>query len=590
VFSRLRLFGGWETIDTNIRPSGTALLRPTASATRQFGGVRVRLAARTSFAVRLEDGGRVSRPVLAGPLATGVGSTSDTGSLSAELQSSAGRLTTFARYSQRDNVDSTYSSATYAQHDGAAQMFFNLSRTSQLFGIATLTNNRAATGAASTFLQVSGGGQQQMFRQGLWLRMEGSASRNHDLTTGLLMPRNAMNVGLNGQIARNTTLGVNVYLDRAPAGFAGDPHAWLARSTIRIVHTIPTGSVRVANVAGGEARGGRGTGTVTGSVYADWNANGQPDAGEEVLAGIPMALGALSHVTTGSDGQFSFHNVPSGAQQVRLDLSALPVDFDAPQAADITIDIPRGQTRRVAFGLIPLGGIRGRVYEDTNKNGQLDAGEPPIEGAVLVLDGGQRSELVRKGQFRFDAVRAGGHELELLKESLPEGAAIVGAGGRTALITREAPQIEVVYLVTIEKRPEVRKVFPAKGGGGAAAAATPRSAPAGAPAGRGRAQVPAVTRTAPAVSPTSSAREFIGAYTIQVAALTDAVNARSIVVYLKGIGFEAYLVEPPDGSAEILHRVRVGRYDSRLAAQRAVSRLEDNLGLKLWVMRAATAR
>jgi cell division septation protein DedD len=92
------------------------------------------------------------------------------------------------------------------------------------------------------------------------------------------------------------------------------------------------------------------------------------------------------------------------------------------------------------------------------------------------------------------------------------------------------------------------------------------------------------------VSPTSSARESIGAYTIQVAALTDAVNARSIVVYLKGIGFGAYLVEPPDGSTETLHRVRVGRYDSRLAAQRAVSRLEDNLGLKLWVMRAPTGR
>jgi len=160
--------------------------------------------------------------------------------------------------------------------------------------------------------------------------------------------------------------------------------------------------------------------------FADWNANGQPDAGEEVLEGIPIALGTVSHVTTGRDGQFSFLNVPAGVQLVRLDLHALPVDFDAPAATDITVELSRGESRRVAFGLLPLAGIHGRVFEDSNRNGTLDPGEPPVDGAVVVLDGGQRSELARKGQFRFEAVRAGDHRLLLLKESLPEGSTIVG--------------------------------------------------------------------------------------------------------------------------------------------------------------------
>src|SRR6185503_11541072 len=138
--------------------------------------------------------------------------------------------------------------------------------------------------------------------------------------------------GLNGHIANHTTIGVNMYLDRAPVGFPGDPQGWLARSTVRIVHTIPTGSVRVANAAGSSARAARGSGTVMGTVFADWNANGQPDPGEDALAGIPIALGTLSHVTSGRDGQFSFLNVPSGAQVVHLDMNALPVDFDAPAA------------------------------------------------------------------------------------------------------------------------------------------------------------------------------------------------------------------------------------------------------------------
>jgi cell division septation protein DedD len=518
------------------------------------------------------------------PLANGVvPTTSDTGSLSAELQTSLGRLTAFGRFTQRENVDSTFTSSTFTQRDGSAQMFLNLSRMTQLFGVATVTDNRVATGQHDTYLQVSAGGQQQLFRGGPWVRLEGSSSRSHDLTSRFMTPRTAVSLGLNGQIAPHTTLGLNVYADRAPVGFPGDPQAWLTRSTVRVVHTIPTGSVRVANSTTSTARAARGTGSVTGHVFADWNANGQLDPGEDALAGIPIALGAISHVTTGRDGQFSFLNVPAGAQLVRLDLNALPVDFDAPAETDKTIELSRGDSRRVSFGLLPLGGIRGRVYEDANRNGVLDAGEPPLDNAVVVLDGGQRSELARKGQFRFDAVRAGDHRLELLKESLPEGAAIVGEPERRLSIARDAPQFETLYLVTIDKRPEVRKVFPPRGGGGGAAPATASSRATPGGASRSGMKAPASTRPPQAVrnadlGPRTSS---LDTFTVQVAALTDAANAREIVTALKGVGFDAYLVEP--GAGDSLYRIRVGTFPSRAGAQRTVSRLETHLGLKLWV-------
>jgi hypothetical protein len=577
VHGRIRLFGGWETLDTNIRPSGTALERPTATTTRQFGGVRLRVAPRTMLSLRVEDGGRVSRAPVLGSIALLFASTSDTGTMTAELQSSVGRLTAFGRYSRRDAVDSDFTSATYDQHDTAAQLFFNLSRETQLFGIATLSDNRFATGSGGSYLQVSAGGQQQFFKPGLWLRVEGSTSRSRDLTTGVLLPREALSVGLNGQVARHTTIGINVYADRAHAGLPTESKAWLTRSTLRVVHSIPTGSVRVASASGAVTRAGRGTGTISGGVFADWNANGQPDAGEDLLAGIPVALGGISALTTGRDGQFSFLNVPSGAQTVRLDLNAMPVDFDAPAAADIALEISRGETRHVLFGLLPLGGIRGRVFEDTNRNGQLDPGEPAVDSAVLVLDGGLRSELVRKGQFRFDAVRAGDHRIELLKESLAEGSTIVGPTDRPAPITREAPQIELLYLVTIEKRPEIRKVFPPRGG----------NTPAGAGAAGSRPRVGSAT---PAAIPVKAGAPIGsgggGAYTIQVAALTEAENARALIGELKRLGYDAYLVEPPTETTDALYRVRVGNYQSRAAAQRAVTRLERHLGVKLWITRA----
>jgi hypothetical protein len=167
-------------------------------------------------------------------------------------------------------------------------------------------------------------------------------------------------------------------------------------------------------------------------------------------------------VTTARDGQFSFLNVPTGEQQVGLDLNAVPVDYDAPDASDVTISVARGETRRVALALVPLGTISGRVVEDANRNGRVDADDPVVDGVVITLDAGTRSELVRSGRFVFSAVAAGDHKLELLKDSLPDGAAIVGETEIVSSITHEQSKVEAVFLVRFEKRPEIRKVF--KGG------------------------------------------------------------------------------------------------------------------------------
>jgi len=83
-------------------------------------------------------------------------------------------------------------------------------------------------------------------------------------------------------------------------------------------------------------------------------------------------------------------------------------------------------TRRVSFGLIPLGSVQGRVVRDANANGCADPGEEPLDGVVLVHDGGARSEQVRRGAYRFDSIRSGDHVVSLLRESLPDGAVVTG--------------------------------------------------------------------------------------------------------------------------------------------------------------------
>jgi len=584
VMSRLRVFGGWERINTNINPYGTAQLRPEGTVDRGYGGARVQIGGRSSFTLRVEDGGRLWHPAIAATKVTqAFPATSDTGVLSAEWQSSLKALTVFGRYSRRDNIDTSSSGSSYTQHDSSGQVFLNVSRHTQIFGVATVTEQAFLDGNGSTFLQFTGGGQQQILERGLWMRLEGTVTRNHDRLTDVLAPRDAMSAGLNGQLTRQTSIGFNVYLDRAPAGFVSPENGWLTRSTLRVVHTIPTGSARVDRALS-DGRVLRGSGSVMGSVFADWNGNGIPDAGEEALANIPVHLGSATRVNTARDGQFSFLNVPAGPTAVGVDVNALPVDFDPPAAADMVLELSRGETRRVAFALIPLGGIRGRVIEDANRNGQADVNEPGIE-AVLTLDNGSRSEMARKGAFRFDAVRSGDHHVELLKESLPDGAIVTGGTDRDVSITREHPQNELTYLVIVEKRPEVRKVFPPRVGAntpgrGTSAPSTPHvSRPSPAANAPGRSS--RTNATTPASAPD------LELFTIQIAALNDSARARNIVEGLKGSGFDAYLVEPGDQHGP--YRVRVGRFESRDIALKTVSRLEALMGAKAWLT-TVTAR
>ncbi|HEX5473680.1 MAG TPA: SPOR domain-containing protein [Vicinamibacterales bacterium] len=584
LFSRMRVFGGWETIASNLEPAGVSLAIPQSTVDRGYAGVRVRMGDRSTVSVRLDDGGRDAKPLL-----DGRATISDTGALSADWQSTNGRASTFLRYSKRDNVDLSNASSTFTQHDGSAQLFFNATRRAQLFGIATVTHTASASGAGNTFVQVSGGGAHQMFGPGLWIRLEASGSTNRDLQTGLLSPRESFSVGLTGQLTRNTTIALSVYADRASDGLAGAPSTWLTRSSVRLTHTISTGTARMSNgvVGAGASARTHGSATVLGSVYADWNGNGRMDAGEEQLGGIPVQFSNVLHVTTARDGQFAFMNVPAGSQHVALDLRALPVDFDPPAVPDLVVDLGRGDTQRVAFGLIPLGAVHGRVVNDLNRNGVADAGEPAVEGAVLTLDGGERSEVVRKGIFRFEAVRSGAHRLALLAESLPDGSKITGEAEQSVTIAREHPAPDATFLVTIAKRPEIRKVFPPKRGGGGG------RSPASAGAGRGRtpaaSTVAAPRRSASGAAVIASAtrRPSVNAaavaYTIQIAALNDPLHARDMVDELKSAGFPAYLVDPLPDDPDGPYRVRVGRYRSPGLARHAVGALEKLTKQQLWV-------
>lgn len=579
----IRLFGGWEQFRTNLDPESAAAAGSARAATvgdRSFGGLRLH-GGRSSLSVRVEQGDRRSHY-----LASSRRAVSDTGVVSAEWQSSIAAVTAFGRYARRSNVEVAEIDTSYTQHESSGHVFVSPSQRLQLFGSVSATRQAQAVGGGSTYWQAGGGGQAQILNRSLWLRAEGQFGRNVDLLTDFAMPQQSVTLGLNGLIAGNTILGVNVYADRVSA--AGSPdESWAARSTLRLTRTFATGSVRLPS-SGPLASAARssGTGSVAGLVFSDWNANGAQDEGEEPVEGIPIRFGTLGHTTSSSTGDFAFLNVPAGFQQVGLDLSALPVDFDPPMIPQVQLELPRGETKRVAFGLVPLGAIQGRVIRDVNGNGKADEGEPDLDGAVLTLDGGARSEQVRKGRFRFEAVRSGDHTLELLEDSLPQGSTIAGGPVAKLAIGKDRLVAEVVFAVSVTERPEIRKVFPSRPGPPAPESSN-RSTPNG--ASRRTAASPGATPTGAAARHTGTTEQNAaatsGRYVVQVAAVHDPLRAREMAGRLSRLGFPAYVVEPSAADPDGPYRVRVGKYASRAAADQALAALQRRHGDKLWVVR-----
>lgn len=590
LLPRMRVTAGWDRLQTNLDPEASqASTRPTPETTgdRGFGGVRVQLTSRSTVAFRAEQGGRESRPV--GP---GFSSDSDTGMWAAEWQAAFGRTNAFVRYSARDNVEHRNDTGSYDQRDASAQMFANLRGGSQVFGMAVLTRTMSAGGTGNTYWQAGGGTQMRLGGRDLWLRSEANAARNMDLSTRTFVPRESLVFGVNGQLSKWTNLAFNVNLDKT-VSLASTGSPWLARSIVRVTHTLSTGSVFMPGTASSTAAEiGRGTGTISGIVYADWNGNGSQDPGENTLEGIPLSLGA-GHGTTGKDGQFAFLNVPVGVRSVGLDTSALPVDFDPPAVPSLQIELSRGETTRVTFGLVPLGSIRGTVVRDANGNGKADPADEVMDAAVVVLDGGLRSEQVRKGRYQFDAVRSGTHLVRLLTESLPDGAVVAGEAEVPATLSRGTMEALVTFVVSIEKRPEIRKVFPSRGG--VARSASPAPAPrVGAPPARTTTAATPTPKPAPASSTTRPVANSSAAanitnptmmFTIQIAALNDPLRAKDAVQQLKANGLPAYLVSPPASDPDAPYRVRVGPYRSREEAQQTAATLEAERKEKLWVTR-----
>jgi hypothetical protein len=449
-----RLFAGAEFARTSLDEAASSQASsgvPPGTQSRAYGGVRARIGERSLLSLRVEGGGREIRPSKFSG-----GYESDTGVVTAEWHAGFQRGNAFARYERRENVDPDNQGSSFSQHDASLHTYLGLGPGRQLFLQAQLSRRADRSGDGQTLWQVGGGSQLSLSRW--YVRFEGTAGRTHDWASGIVTSRQALSVGLSGQIARNTRLSIDCYADRSPSPIlAGSP--WTTRTMVRLARSFPFGTARSSSLAHAPARSGP-TGRITGVVFADWDGDGELDPDEETVEGVSIAVAGHGTVTSGTDGRFSFASVPVGENVVALDVSTLPADYDPPAGPERAVVISRNHASDVPVGLLPLASVAGAIYQDADSDGQLSPGDMPIDGAVVVLDDGARTEVTRAGRFRFDAIRMGVHPVSVLAGSLPDGAQLIGSATVTAELARNKDANGIVFLVKLEKRPEVRKVFP----------------------------------------------------------------------------------------------------------------------------------
>jgi hypothetical protein len=456
VGREVRLFGGVEFVQTDLdpEPAGQAAASvPPGTQSRGHGGVRLRVADRSTLSARAEGGGRDIRPSRFGP-----GFATDTTVFTGEWHGGFNRGNMFLRYDRRNSADLRNPDQGYLQHDAVAQAYFGLASGAQVFVQGVFSRRADEAGTGQTLWQASGG-TQFSYRKS-YVRVEANASRTAERLTGQVVSRQGVSAGFSGQVARDTYVSIDCYVDHTPLPtLSGNP--WVTRSMVRLTRSFPFGAPR-ASAAGGRSPVRGPSGGIAGVVFADWDGDGQPGPGEEPIDGIGVSLGPLGSATTAAGGHFAFTGVPAGSQAISLDLTTVPALFDPPADAIRTVEVSRNAASNVAFGLVPLGAAGGAVYQDTDGNGVVSEADTPIDGAVLVLDNGARTEVTKAGKVRFDAIRFGTHAVTLLVGSLPEGAELAGPATVEVVMTREVQEPRFEFLVKLEKRPEVRKVFPPK--------------------------------------------------------------------------------------------------------------------------------
>jgi hypothetical protein len=162
-------------------------------------------------------------------------------------------------------------------------------------------------------------------------------------------------------------------------------------------------------------------GRVEGFVFLDKNSNGQRDPGETGPKNLILTLGN-EKARTDAQGFFRFPPMEPGTYELKIE--KLPPGIIVKTALPQTIRVIVGQTSKIEIPLAQVAVIEGLVFNDENRNGQLDPVEQGL-GSVRVFLTDERGKTRDQrtdpeGRFAFSELLPGKYTVALDARSLPK--------------------------------------------------------------------------------------------------------------------------------------------------------------------------
>ncbi len=184
--------------------------------------------------------------------------------------------------------------------------------------------------------------------------------------------------------------------------------------------------------------------SISGRVYVDLDRDGVDDV-EAGVGGVTITLrdnlgAVVATTTTGTDGSYSFPNLPAGSYTVE---ETQPAGYGSSTPNSVAVTLPpSGGTQAVNFGET-LSTLSGFVFMDQDDDGAMDVGEAPIAGVSVRIVGTSPTSAgidlttttLANGSFLFENLPEGLYELiETQPVAYADGRDTAGSAGGSAAV------------------------------------------------------------------------------------------------------------------------------------------------------------
>jgi hypothetical protein len=202
-------------------------------------------------------------------------------------------------------------------------------------------------------------------------------------------------------------------------------------------------------------------GAFYGRVYQDINLNGRFDPGLDTpQANVKVRVDGNRYVVSDESGRYRIDNVHTGSHNVYLDLLTVRADLTLLDGAEQAAALLEGRDSIVDFRLVRTGRITGKVWLDTDGDGQQDENEQSLPDVRLVVGSGRDTLTDENGAFVIGDLPPGEHVILVDEKTLPEK--MVSPGGTLSVKVLAGSETGHVNFAITPAPPEVKR-FPSAG-------------------------------------------------------------------------------------------------------------------------------